>query len=185
MRQTVFAVLLAGFTGMASAYENFGPYVGLAAGRAQASVDFDSGTEVIPFDADDTAWRVFAGYRFSPWFAFEVTYSDLGEFTDDLAADRLRIGYRGVTPWLVGTWPIGPIELVARAGYFINTTEFEIVNATERLTGSESNDSVTFGAGVGVMLGDHINVRLEYERMDLDEVDDSGAVWLSAAWRFL
>ncbi len=183
MRQVWLALLLAGFAGAASAYENFGPYVGLGAGQAQANVDFDTGAGVIPFDADDTAWRVFAGYRYSRWFAFELTYSDLGEFTDDLAADRLTIGHRGMTPWLVGSWPIGRFELLARAGYFINTTEFEIVTATGRLTGSESNDSVAFGAGGGVMLGDHINMRLEYELMDLDTVDDSSAVWLTAAWR--
>lgn len=50
---------------------------------------------------------------------------------------------------------------------------------------SSSQDSITYGAGVGAMLGRHINLRLEYERLDPDEFKDADAVWLTAAWRFL
>jgi hypothetical protein len=31
---------------------------------------------------------------------------------------------------------------------------------------------------------DHINAKIEYELIDLDQVNDAYALWLSAAWRF-
>ncbi len=55
----------------------------------------------------------------------------------------------------------------------------------DRIEVSSSQDSITFGAGVGTLLGRHINLRLEYERLDPDEFDDADALWLTAAWRFL
>ncbi|MGE0582877.1 MAG: porin family protein [Steroidobacteraceae bacterium] len=181
------AMLLAALTvsGTCFAYENFGPYVGLGAGRSQASVDLDTGVNVFAIDADDTAWRVLAGYRFSPYVAVEATYSDYGDFSADAAGERLSVGQRGVTPWIVASWPLGRFELLARVGYFINTTEFELISGSDRIEVKSSQDSITFGAGVGAMLGRHINLRLEYERLDPDEFDDADALWLTVAWRFL
>ncbi len=185
LRSLVLAAILAASSGAVLAYENFGPYVGVGAGKSKASTALDTGTNQFAIDADDTAWRVFAGYRFSPYFAFEASYVDFGEFSDDSAAERLTIGLRGVTPWLVASWPIGKFELLARLGYFINTTGFELRTATDRIQVSSSQDSITYGAGIGMMLGTHINLRLEYERVNPDEFEDADAVWLTAAWRFL
>jgi opacity protein-like surface antigen len=184
LRSIILAVALAGLSGTSAAFEKFGPYVGLGAGKSQASVNLDTGVNLFSVDSDDTAWRAFAGYRFSPYFAFEATYSDYGEVAADAGGERLTIGLRGVTPWLVATWPLGKFELLGRFGYFINTTEFELLSGGDRIKVSSSQDSITFGAGVGVMLGDHINLRLEYERLDPDEFDEADAVWLTAAWRF-
>lgn len=185
LRSLVLVAALAGLSGTSLAYENFGPYVGVGAGKSQANVDLDTGPNQFAIDADDTAWRIFAGYRFSPYFAFEATYSDFGDFSAESAGESLAIGLRGVTPWLVGSWPLGRFELLARFGYFINTTEFELQTATGRINVSSSQDSIAYGAGVGVLLGTHINLRVEYERIDPDEFDEADAVWLTAAWRFL
>lgn len=185
LRTIVLAVTLAGLSGTGYAYEKLGPYAGIGAGRSQATVELDTGVNFFTIDADDQAWRAFAGYRFSPYFAFEASYSDYGDFFADSAGERLDVGLRGVTPWLVASWPIGRFELLARFGYFINTTEFELLSGTDRIKVSSSQDSITYGAGVGVMLGSHVNLRLEYERLQPDEFDDADAVWLTAAWRFL
>lgn len=185
LRTAVLFAALAGFSVASPAYENFGPYVGLGAGRSQASVDLDTGENFFSIDADDTAWRVFAGYRFSPYIAFVASYSDYGDFSAEAGGERLAVGQRGVTPWVVASWPIGPFELLARVGYFINTTEFKLLSGGDRIEVSSSQDSITFGAGVGTLLGRHINLRLEYERLDPDEFDDADALWLTAAWRFL
>jgi len=181
-------ILIAALTGVCStgfAYENFGPYVGVGLGKTQVSASVDTGANLFTIDSDDTAWRALAGYRFSPYFAFEATYSDYGDFADDAAGERLSIGVRGVTPWLVASLPLGRFELLARFGYFVNTTEFELQRGTDRIQVSSSQDAITYGAGVGVMLGRHINLRLEYERLDPDEFEEADAVWVTAAWRFM
>lgn len=185
LRRIALLAALAGAPVAGLAYENFGPYFGLGLGQAQARVDLDTGTNLFRIDTDDTAWRAIAGYRFSPYLAFEATYSDYGEFAQDSAGERLSIGLRGVTPWLVASWPLGRFELLARFGYFINTHEFELRTPTDRIRVSSSQDSIAYGAGIGAMLGRHINLRLEYERVDPDEFDEADAVWLTAAWRLL
>jgi hypothetical protein len=40
------------------------------------------------------------------------------------------------------------------------------------------------GVGAGVTFIEHINVKIEYEYMDVDEVEDAYTLWLTAAWRF-
>jgi hypothetical protein len=37
---------------------------------------------------------------------------------------------------------------------------------------------------VGANIGEKLNVRLEYERFDLQGLDDADSLWLTAAWRF-
>jgi hypothetical protein len=37
--------------------------------------------------------------------------------------------------------------------------------------------------GAGVTFIEHINVNIEYEKMDIDEVDDAYVLWLTSAWR--
>jgi hypothetical protein len=49
---------------------------------------------------------------------------------------------------------------------------------------SISDEDLVYGAGVGVVLFDHLNARLEYEIIDIADVDDANAVWLTGAWRF-
>lgn len=186
MRRKIALIVLFGVSGTCFGYENFGPYVGVGAGRTSVSANFAlDETTTLRFDADDSSLKLFAGYRFSRWLAFEVAYTDLGDFSGDVGGDTLTIGYRGVTPWLIGTLPLGRFELLGRLGYFINSTDYELLTAAGRLSGSASNDSLTVGAGVGAMVTRHLNLRLEYEYMDLDDVDDSDALWLSLAWRFL
>lgn len=185
LRRYVIAAGLAGFSCLCSAYENFGPYVGAGVGQTNVAIAFTGATQPVRLDADDTAFKVLAGYRFSPYVGFELTYSDLGDFTYDVAGERLTLGFRGLTPYVIGSFPLGRFELLARLGYFVNTTEFAIESPNGNFSGSESNDSITYGAGVGVVVFKHFNIRLEYEVMELDDVDDADTTWLTVAWRFL
>ena len=61
LRTIVLAVTLAGLSGTGYAYEKFGPYAGIGAGRSQATVELDTGVNFFTIDADDQAWRAFAG----------------------------------------------------------------------------------------------------------------------------
>jgi len=41
-----------------------------------------------------------------------------------------------------------------------------------------------YGAGVGMTLFDHLNARVEYERISIKNATNSEAMWLTGAWRF-
>jgi hypothetical protein len=48
----------------------------------------------------------------------------------------------------------------------------------------DSDEDLVYGVGVGLTLFEHLHARLEYEIIDVSEVDDANAIWLSGAWRF-
>jgi opacity protein-like surface antigen len=48
----------------------------------------------------------------------------------------------------------------------------------------DSRSDFAYGGGVGITLFEHLHVRLEYELIDVSDLDESNALWLSGAWRF-
>jgi hypothetical protein len=41
-----------------------------------------------------------------------------------------------------------------------------------------------YGVGVGMTFFERLHAKLEYEKIDLENVDDSNAFWLTGQWRF-
>jgi opacity protein-like surface antigen len=52
-----------------------------------------------------------------------------------------------------------------------------------QLIDDSANDMV-WSAGVGIDIADRLNLRLEYEQIDIPRFDQANAVWLNAAWKF-
>lgn len=166
-----------------------GFYIGGGAGQFNAQIDdvddLDEGVE--GWDEDDTAYKFFAGYRLNRFLGFELAYINLGEpsgavvpgFNVDQSVD-------GFAPYIVGTFPLGKyFEVYGRLGYYFYDatlgTETELDGRAEF---DEESEDLVWGGGIGANIGEKLNVRLEYERFDLETVDDADAIWLTAAWRF-
>ena len=90
----------------------------------------------------------------------------------------------GFAPYVIGTLPIGPFELFAKAGYYFHETNARVTSPAGSTSASDSGDDFTWTAGVGVTLFDTFNLRLEYEQFDFENTDDSNALWLTGAFRF-
>ena len=157
----------------------------LGAGVGQFNVEIDDVSDVTStvegFDSDDTSFKVFGGWRFAPFFAVELAYIDLGAPEDTIGGTRIETEINGFAPYLVGTLPLGPIELFAMVGYYFYDIE---VNAQDLGSLDDSNEDLAYGAGLGITLFEHLNARLAYEIIDVSEVDDANALWLTGAWRF-
>ena len=73
-------------------------------------------------DDDDNAWKMFAGWRLNPYFAFELNYVDFGDPSDRLEASGSSGDYSlelsGFQPAIYGTFPLGPVELFGKVGYY-------------------------------------------------------------------
>jgi opacity protein-like surface antigen len=97
----------------------------------------------------------------------------------DLAVD-------GFAPFVVATLPLGNwFEVYGRLGYYFYDATLGIedeINGNAEF--DEESEDLVYGAGVGANIGDHFNVRFEYERYDLEGTDDADALWLTGAWRF-
>ena len=186
----IAALLLSGLAAAAAAQadEESGFYAGAGVGVFDVRIDdFDDIDATIDdYDSDDTAWKVFGGWRMTKYFAAEVAYVNLGSPDDEILPDlTLTTETDGFAPYLVGTFPIGDwFELFAKAGYYWYDTEVQIDTPIGSASESESDSTFTWTAGMGVNFFEHFNVRLEYEQFDIDQVDDAEALWLTGAWRF-
>ena len=82
------ALLLSGLAAAAAAQadEESGFYAGAGVGVFDVRIDdFDDIDETIDdYDSDDTAWKVFGGWRMTKYFAAEVAYVNLGSPDDEI-----------------------------------------------------------------------------------------------------
>jgi opacity protein-like surface antigen len=168
-----------------------GLYVGGGVGQFNLKLDdFDQTDEAVErLDDDDTAWKAFVGYRMNPFFALEVAYVDFGRPRDrfetsgsdgDFTAD-----ISGFAPYVIGTFPVGPIELFGKIGYYFYDIDASIdLDDGPDFDSSSSEQDLTWGGGVGMTFFERLNARLEYERIDSDVIDDADAIWFSGQWRF-
>ena len=190
-------VVLMGLAQGARADENpSGPYVGAAYGQFNVKVDDLEGAQDIigEIDTDDSAFKVFFGWRFNPYIALEGAYIDLGnprgDFTGSGSDGQYEAEFAGFAPYLIGSFPITIFELSAKVGYYFHditlNVDFDNFGSGngDVIDSEESAEAVVYGIGAGVTFIDHLNFKLEYELMDLDNVEDAETLWVTGAWRF-
>lgn len=174
-----------------------GPYVGASVGRFNLHVrHLDAGnTSVTSITAsDDNSWKVFGGYRFNPYIAIEGDYIDFGSPNDRFTATgsngNYRIDLSGFAPYVVGSVPLGPVELFAKVGYVYYNVDTRVnfdspgPGQNAGIDTSHTRSDIAYGGGIGTTLFQHLNIKAEYEVFDIDNAPSSNAVWLTAAWRF-
>jgi Outer membrane protein beta-barrel domain len=192
---TVAAMLLAAMAGPALAQDDDnragrnleGFYLGGGVGDFSAAVDeideLDDVDDVgIDFSDGDNATKVFGGWAFNRFFAVQGDFVDFGEssgFVSPSVAGTADV--QGFAPSIVGTLPIGPIELFARAGMMFYEVD---LNLSGGQLVDESGEDLVWSAGIGIDVLDRLNLRLEYEEIDIEALDEADAIWLTAAWKF-
>jgi outer membrane immunogenic protein len=178
MKKWLAAVMLTSLSSMAWANDS-GLYVGAGVGKYNVELEE---TDLGTFEGDDTVLKVFAGYRINSFLALELDYIDLGETSDTLENINVNSEVNGFAPYVIGTIPLGPIELFAKAGYYFYDVEFTGSGLADEWDGSD--EDFVYGAGLGLTLFGRLHARLEYEIIDISDTSESNAVWLSGAFRF-
>jgi opacity protein-like surface antigen len=195
---TIVAIQTANAEGWNTNTDNpSGGYVGAGWGRFDLHIEnFDTAgaTTTSITSSNDNAWKVFGGYRFNPFIAVEADYIDLGKPSDRFTATGSNGNYRvdlsGFAPYLVGTAPLGPIELFAKAGWFYYDVKTAVnfdspaPGVSPGIESSHSHSDFTYGGGIGATLFNHLNISAEFDVLDIQNARNSNAVWLNAAWRF-
>lgn len=192
---TVAAVLLALMAGPALAQRDDdrpgrnleGLYLGGGVGDFSSAVDeinsLDDVDDVgIDFSDSDNATKLFAGWRFNRFFAVQADFVDFGDSSGFVSTSAQGTSdVQGIAPSVVGTLPLGPVELFARAGMMF----YEIdLNLTGGRVIDESGEDWLWAAGIGIDIAERLNLRLEYEEIDIQELDEADALWLNVAWKF-
>jgi opacity protein-like surface antigen len=169
-----------------------GFYLGGGVGQFNLKLDdVDQTDEAIQsLDDSDTAWKAFAGWRMNPYFSLELAYVDFGNPSDSAttasgSSGDFSASISGVEPSILGTIPLGPVELFGKVGYLFYDVDASVdLDNGPGFDSSSSEQDFTYGGGVGMTFFGRLNARLEYQRIESDVVDDADAFWFSGAWRF-
>jgi hypothetical protein len=118
----------------------------------------------------------------------ELAYIDFAGPEDTVSTTlgdaNVDVEISGFAPYLVGTLPLGIFELFAKVGYYFYDADVTFSALGQSLSDDTSDEDLVYGAGVGLVLFDHLDARLEYEIIDVSDVETSDALWLTGAWRF-
>lgn len=195
-RAIVAAVLFGAASSVALAQSpdnDEGFYVGGGVGQFNLEIDGIDGIDeaIERLDDDDTAWQAFIGWRINPYIALQAAYVDYGRPEDDFSTAGSSGNYRaelsGFAPSIIGTLPLGPLEISAKIGYYFYDLEITADIDDPLAPDFDSDDSgedVFYGIGIGMTFFDRLHAKLEYEEIDIDGTDDANAFWLTGAWRF-
>jgi Outer membrane protein beta-barrel domain len=171
-----------------------GPYVGAGWGqfnlKPQNFNDVESGISDITHSHAD-AFKISAGYRFMPYFALEADYIDFGNpgssFSGTGSSGNYKLHVSGFAPFAVATLPLGPFEVFGKAGWLFSDNNLKVYlnqPGQQFIQSSHSTSDFIYGGGVGITFLRHLNVNVEYDRVRVENANDSDALWLAAQWRF-
>ena len=161
-----------------------GPYVGVSGG--QTTIDQDAsdfgyqGNNKFDIDDNDTGWKAYLGYNFFPWLGVEGGYVDFGSLSQDFPGGKTDLDLTGWDTFLVGTVPLGPVDLFAKVGGINIKSE---LNTNNTGTSSENDVKLAYGVGAAYNIG-HWALRVEAEAFDDNDVDDFYFVSAGVTYRF-
>jgi len=154
-------------------------------------------------DNTDDGWKAFLGYQFLPWLGLEAGYVEFGSASKTRSVSNadgsgLRVNADAdFTAWegfLVGTVPIGPVDLFAKVGGAnlqidgnanVTTTPSTGAPTSERTSGNENEAQLAYGVGAAYNFGKgHWGLRVEAEGYDDNEVDDFYFISAGIVYRF-
>jgi opacity protein-like surface antigen len=169
-----------------------GPYVGAGWGQFDLHLHNlnDVGTAVTGITHSHAdAWKAFVGVRFAPFIAVEAAYVDFGHPNDSFDTSGSNGTYHvkmtGFSPAVIGTLPLGPVEVFGKAGYYFYDLDTRVdFSSGPFLESRHRRSDFLYGGGLGVTLLQHLNLRAEYERIDIHNASGSDVFWLSPSWRF-
>ena len=175
------AALAAGLAAFPARSADNGIYLGGSVGAAGVKADDSFDGSSFDYDAGSTGYKLIAGWRFLDWLAVEADYVDLGAGDDKVQGVEIETDINGVSLSAVGFLPIGPVDLLARAGAIDWSADIRAPGI-----GGFSDDGIDFTWGVGAQFRVwSLAIRAEYEQFDVTDADTVDLISLGVTWTFL
>lgn len=188
---TAHICLLACFLSPIALAAEPGIYAGINLGRATSQIDKTRITDELfkpgftytsrRSDTKDFGFKVYGGYQFTPYFALEAGYFDLGSYNLDTAILPPGVllsdmAFRGINFDAVVTLPVtDTMSVFARAGMNkveLDSDYFGSGSAAGGVypTGKRRDTHEKFGVGMAYAINDAVSVRVEAERYQFEDV---------------
>jgi len=182
MRKAVLATALFLASATTMAADN-GIYLGASLGQANIDIDTVNAPRI---DGDDTGFKFIAGLRPLDWFAVEASYVNFGEVEQTrgtgLGQTRLATESDGISAFGVFFLPVGPVDLFAKGGLISFDTNIDVDGLGTIY--QEDGTDLAYGVGVQFRLLS-LGIRAEYEKFDIDDVDDANMLSIGVTYTFL
>lgn len=159
----------------------------LGAGIGQAKVkDACMGAAGITFTSCEdshVSYKVFGGYQFHPNLAAELAYNNFASTTASFSGTGFsgdaKIDIAVYDLSLLGSWPLGSrFGILGRLGGYYgdlrNRRRITTGGTTTTSAVSQTNNGVTFGAGLSYQLKPQIGLRAEWQRFNSVGGEDTG-----------
>lgn len=164
--------------GMSASVAAQGMYIG-AAGM-QSRFDADD-FEVEDVDDEDTGWRLIAGYRATPNWAIEGSYTKFGEAQAPAVAvgGPFEAEAEAFSVFGVGLMPAGPVDLFLKVG----ASRIDAKGNVGAVLFEDNDIELAYGAGVQFNIG-ALGLRAEYEKFDTDVIGDLDVISAGVIFSF-
>jgi outer membrane immunogenic protein len=167
-----------------AAFADSGFYLGGNVGNATVSADVpDPGIgSDINFDENEFAWKAYGGFAFDLLvidLGIEAGYFDLGESSVDVLTETASIGVSGWEAFGLAGVDLGPVGVFVKYGMVSWEADLRVADLSDTVDGSDP----AYGAGLRFTLGS-VEIRGEYEVMDIEDADDVYMASVGLVWRF-
>jgi opacity protein-like surface antigen len=172
------AVAAVAVLGASAATATEGFYLGAAGMQSR----FDSNNfDLSDVDNEDTGWKIIAGYRSSPNFAFESAYMRFGNSTAPSVAltGPYEAKANALAAFGLGIWPAGPVDLFLKAG----AARIHAKGNVGAVNFSDKKIEFAYGAGLQFNLG-RFGMRAEYEKFNTSVIGDLDVISIGANYTF-
>ena len=160
----------------AQAFNPFG-YAGVSGGQSKFRTDC-AATNVFSCDQRDTGWKVYTGARISEIFGAEIGYTDFGTINANGGDTKAW----AVPITLTAGIPLGDrFAIFAKGGGLFGRTDIDASPATLVDTGHKNGWGWTYGAGASMKVAQHWDIRVDWDRYQLDFVGGSKDVDMATA----
>lgn len=173
---TAVVLALAGMLCGPAAFADSGFYVGGGVGKTAIDIN------AMDFSSSGSAWKAFGGYIVDlpvVDFAVEASYADFGSQSDTIQGEKASVDATGLSAFGVAGLDFGVIGAFAKVG----VVRWD--GKSSYLGVSDSNSGTDPAYGVGIRFNvSSIELRGEYERFDIKDVNNMNMVSVSILWRF-
>jgi hypothetical protein len=136
-------------------------------------------------DATGDRYKLFAGLGLGRHLAVEATAYDFGgqRCCFDTADAGFESEADGYSAAVVGRLPLGRVSLFGKVGALRWNEDATLITIAGPIERSEEGTDLVTGAGALLRLGDHFELRGEWERFEFADSTSDG-VWAGVQFRF-